>query len=86
MKGCFYEVAKDRDHNAGGRDHDKPFCLLEIRIPINPLDLLAKQGLMRDFTHVVLEAQGLTSTENARRVQVMINELKAEDLGHRRPH
>jgi hypothetical protein len=54
MKGWVYEVAEDADYNAGSPDHDEPFYFFEIRIPINRLDLLAKQGLIRDFTRVVL--------------------------------
>jgi phenylpyruvate tautomerase PptA (4-oxalocrotonate tautomerase family) len=42
----------------------------------------AKQGLIRDFTRVVLAAEGSDDRpENARRVWVTINELKAEDWG-----
>jgi hypothetical protein len=44
MKGWVYEVAEDADYNAGSPHHDKPFYFLEIRIPINRLDLLSKQG------------------------------------------
>jgi hypothetical protein len=40
--------------NAGSPDHDKPYYFIEVRIPIDRLDLLAKQGLIRDFTSVVL--------------------------------
>src|SRR5258708_1020040 len=80
MKGWVYEVAEDADYNAGSPDHDKPFYFLEIRIPINRLDLLAKQGLISDFTRVVLEAEGSDNrAENARRVWVPINEIKARD-------
>jgi hypothetical protein len=32
----------------GSPDHEKPFYFIEIRIPTNRLDLLAKQGLLRD--------------------------------------
>jgi phenylpyruvate tautomerase PptA (4-oxalocrotonate tautomerase family) len=82
MKGWVYEVAEDADYNAGSPTHDKPFYFLEIRIPIDRLNLLAKQGLIRDFTRVVLEAEGSDNTpDNARRVWVTINELKAEDWG-----
>ena len=82
MKGWVYEVAEDADYNAGSPHHDKPFYFLEIRIPVNRLDLLAKQGLVRDFTRVILEAEGSDDTlDNARRVWVTINELKAEDWG-----
>jgi phenylpyruvate tautomerase PptA (4-oxalocrotonate tautomerase family) len=82
MKGWVYEVAEDADYNARSTDHEKPFYFVEIRIPINRLDLLAKQGLIRDFTRVVLAAEGSDNTPaNARRVWVTINELKAEDWG-----
>jgi phenylpyruvate tautomerase PptA (4-oxalocrotonate tautomerase family) len=82
MKGWVYEVAEDADYNAGSPHHEKPFYFLEIRIPVNRLDLLAKQGLARDFTRVILEAEGSDSTpDNARRVWVTIHELKAEDWG-----
>jgi phenylpyruvate tautomerase PptA (4-oxalocrotonate tautomerase family) len=82
MKGWVYEVAEDADYSAGRPDHQKPFYFLEIRIPINRLDLLAKQGLIRDFTRVVLDAEGSDNLpENARRVWVTINELKVEDWG-----
>jgi phenylpyruvate tautomerase PptA (4-oxalocrotonate tautomerase family) len=82
MKGWVYEVAEDADYNAGSPDHEKPFYSVEIRIPINRLDLPAKQGLIRDFTRVVLEAETSDNTPaNARRVWVTINELKAEDWG-----
>jgi hypothetical protein len=44
MKGWVDEVATDADYHAGSPDHDRRFYFLEIRIPINRLDLLAKQG------------------------------------------
>jgi hypothetical protein len=75
MKGWIYEVAEDADYNAGSPDHHSPFYFLEIRIPINRLDLLAKQGQIRDFTRVVMDAEGSDNRpENARRVWVTINE------------
>ena len=82
MKGWVYEVAEDADYNAGKSDHEKPFYFIEIRIPVNRLDLLAKQGLIRDFTRVVLEADGGSATQDdARRVWVIINELDTPDWG-----
>jgi phenylpyruvate tautomerase PptA (4-oxalocrotonate tautomerase family) len=82
MKGWVYEVAEDADYSAGSPSHEKPFYFLEIRIPINRLDLLAKEGLIRDFTRVVLAAEESEYTPiNARRVWVTINELRAEDWG-----
>jgi phenylpyruvate tautomerase PptA (4-oxalocrotonate tautomerase family) len=82
MKGWIHEVAEDADYNAGSPDHHSPFYFLEIRIPINRLDLLAKHGQIRDFTRVVMDAEGSDNRpENARRVWVTINELRAEDWG-----
>ena len=57
MKGWVYEVDEDADYSAGSPTHEKPFYFIEIRIPVDRLDLLAKQGLIRDFTHVVLKAE-----------------------------
>jgi phenylpyruvate tautomerase PptA (4-oxalocrotonate tautomerase family) len=82
MKGWIYEVEKDADYNGGSPVHEKPFYFVEVRIPINRLDLLAKEGLIRDFTHVVLAAEGSEDVPaNARRVWVTINELNAPDWG-----
>jgi hypothetical protein len=53
----------------------------------NRLDLLAKQGLIWDFTRVVLEAEGSDNRpENARRV--LRDDQRAQDGGleYRRPH
>jgi phenylpyruvate tautomerase PptA (4-oxalocrotonate tautomerase family) len=80
MKGWVYEVADDADYCAGNPVHEKPFYFIEIRIPINRLDLLAKEGLIRDFTKVVLKAENAEQTpQNARRVWVTICEIKSED-------
>jgi phenylpyruvate tautomerase PptA (4-oxalocrotonate tautomerase family) len=82
MKGWVCEVAEDADYNAGSPDHEKPLYFVESRIPVNRLDLLAKQGLIRDFTRVVLEGEGSDNTPaNARRVWVTIHELETEDWG-----
>lgn len=80
MKGWVYEVAEDADYNAGSPVHEKPFYFLEVRIPIDRLDALAKQGVIRDFTKILLEAEGSDDTPGgARRVWVTINELKTDD-------
>jgi phenylpyruvate tautomerase PptA (4-oxalocrotonate tautomerase family) len=82
MKGWVYEVDEDADYSAGSPVHEKPFYFLEIRIPINRLDILAKSGLIRDFTKVVLEAEGADNVpENARRVWVTIDEIERDDWG-----
>lgn len=82
MKGWVYEVAEDADYNAGSPVHAAPFYFIEVRIPIGRLDLLAKQGIIRDFTTIILEAEGSDNRpENARRVWVTIMELEHEDWG-----
>ena len=82
MKGWVYEVAEDADYNAGSPVHEKPFFFIEVRIPIARLDLLAKQGIMRDFTKIILEAEGSDDgPHNARRIWVTINELERDDWG-----
>src|ERR1700677_5148196 len=67
MKGWVYEVDDEADYSAGSPVHEKPFYFIEIRIPINRLDLLAKEGLIRGFTHVVLEAEKFDSTRGSGR-------------------
>jgi phenylpyruvate tautomerase PptA (4-oxalocrotonate tautomerase family) len=82
MKGWVYEVDEDADYSAGRPDHEKPFYFLEIRIPIGRLDVLAKSGLVRDFTKVVLETEGAgNDPENARRIWVTIVEIERDDWG-----
>jgi phenylpyruvate tautomerase PptA (4-oxalocrotonate tautomerase family) len=82
MKGWVYEVAEDADYNAGRSGHADPFYFLEVRIPINRLDTLAKLGIIRDFTKIVLMAEGSPFIpENANRVWVTINELERDDWG-----
>ena len=82
MKGWVYEVDEDSDYSAGRPDHEKPFYFLEIRIPIRRLDVLAKSGLIRDFTRVVLETEGAENTPDyARRVWVTIMEIERDDWG-----
>ena len=82
MKGWVYEVDDAADYSAGSPVHEKPFYFIEIRIPINRLDLLAKEGLIRDFTKVVLNAENAEQTpQNARRVWVTIFEIQSEDWG-----
>ncbi|MEI9923487.1 MAG: hypothetical protein WDN50_08130 [Bradyrhizobium sp.] len=82
MKGWVYEVDEDADYSAGSPVHDKPFYYLDIKIPINRLDVLAKSGLIRDFTKVVLESEGASNTpENARRVWITIDEIERDDWG-----
>ena len=82
MKGWVYEVEEDADYVAGSPSHDLPSYFVEIRIPAGRLDLLAKQGLMRDFTKVILNAENSPeSAANPRRIWVTINELAKDDWG-----
>jgi phenylpyruvate tautomerase PptA (4-oxalocrotonate tautomerase family) len=82
MKGWVYEVAEDADYNAGRPDHKDPFYFIEVRIPIRRLDTLSKLGIMRDFTKLVLMAEGTPLIpENANRVWVTINEIERDDWG-----
>lgn len=82
MKGWVYEVADDADYSGGSPVHEKPFYFVEVRIPAGRLDILAKQGIIRDFTTIMMRAEGADETpENARRVWVTINEIERDDWG-----
>jgi phenylpyruvate tautomerase PptA (4-oxalocrotonate tautomerase family) len=82
MKGWVYEVEADADYVAGKPDHGKPCYFVEIRIPIGRLDGLAKAGLLREFTRVILDAEGSHDTPaDARRIWVTINEIEQADWG-----
>jgi phenylpyruvate tautomerase PptA (4-oxalocrotonate tautomerase family) len=82
MKGWIYEVAEDADYIGGSPRHEKSFYFIEVRIPVRRLDILAKQGIHRDFTTIMLKAEGAEMTiDNASRVWTTINELEAEDWG-----
>jgi hypothetical protein len=50
MKGWVYEVAEDADYSGGSPFHERPFYFVEIRISIDRSNVLAKSGLIRDFT------------------------------------
>jgi phenylpyruvate tautomerase PptA (4-oxalocrotonate tautomerase family) len=82
MKGWVYEVAEDADYIGGIPEHPQPAYYLEVIIPTNRLHDLDKAGVVRDFTRVVLEAEGSEATlENMLRVAVFINEIATEDWG-----
>jgi len=46
-EGLGLRSRRGSDYIAGSPIHEKPFYFVDIRIPINRLDLLAKQGLIR---------------------------------------
>lgn len=82
MKGWVYEVDVGADYVGGKPVGELPSYFLEVRIPINRLDTLSKAGLIRDFTQVVLDAEGTRNTpETARRVWVTIHEIARDDWG-----
>jgi phenylpyruvate tautomerase PptA (4-oxalocrotonate tautomerase family) len=82
MKGWVYEVAPDADYNGGAFDHPKPFYFIEVRMPAGRLDVLARLGIMRDFTKLVLLAEGTPFVpEHANRVWVTIVDIERENWG-----
>jgi len=83
MKGWYYEVAEDADYNGGRPDHEKPFYFIEVRMPANRLTVLDREGIIRDFTKLVMLAEGSTdlSFENMRRVWVTIVDIERENWG-----
>lgn len=83
MKGWYYEVAEDADYNGGSPEHEKPFYFIEVRMPANRLTVLDRQGIIRDFTKLVMLAEGCTdlSFENMRRVWVTIVDIERENWG-----
>lgn len=82
MKGWVYEVAADADYNGGSPDHQKPWYQIEVCIVTGRLDLLDKQGIIRDFTEIIMRIEDCERTlENLRRVWVTIRELDRDDWG-----
>lgn len=82
MKGWVYEVAEDADYNGGKPNHPYPFYFIEVRMPAGRLDTLARLGIMRDFTKIVLMAEKKPFIpENADRVWVTINDIDRENWG-----
>jgi phenylpyruvate tautomerase PptA (4-oxalocrotonate tautomerase family) len=82
MKGWVYEVAEDADYNGGKSDHPNPFYFIEVRMPAGRLDTLARLGIMRDFTKIVLMAEKKPFIpENADRVWVTIHDIDRENWG-----
>jgi phenylpyruvate tautomerase PptA (4-oxalocrotonate tautomerase family) len=82
MKGWYYEVAEDADYNAGKPDHEKPFYFIEVRMPAGRLTTLDRHGIIRDFTKLVMIAEGSDmDPENTRRVWVTINDIERDNWG-----
>jgi phenylpyruvate tautomerase PptA (4-oxalocrotonate tautomerase family) len=83
MKGWYYEVAEDADYNGGSPEHERPFYFIEVRMPANRLTALDREGIIRDFTKLVMLAEGSRdlSFENMRRVWVTIVDIERENWG-----
>jgi phenylpyruvate tautomerase PptA (4-oxalocrotonate tautomerase family) len=80
--GWVYEVAEDSDYNSGSPHHEDPFYFIEVRLIAGRFDRLTKQHLIRDFTKIIMLAEGKTTfSEDANRVWVHIVELQSEDWG-----
>lgn len=80
--GWVYEVAEDSDYNSGSLYHEDPFYFIEVRLLAGRFDRLTKQHLIRDFTKIIMFAEGKTPfSEDANRVWVHIVELQSEDWG-----
>ena len=80
--GWVYEVAEDSDYNSGSPYHEDPFYFIEVRLLAGRFDRLAKQHLIRDFTTIIMLAEGKTTfSEDANRVWVHIVEFQSEDWG-----
>ena len=80
--GWVYEVAEDSDYNSGTPDHEDPYYFIEVRLMAGRFDRLTKQHLIRDFTKIIMLAEGKSLfSEDANRVWVHIVELQTEDWG-----
>ena len=80
--GWVYEVAEDSDYNSGTPYHEDPSYFIEVRLLAGRFDRLTKQHLIRDFTKIIMLAEGKTLfSEDANRVWVHIVELQSEDWG-----
>ena len=82
MMGWVYEVAEDSGYRGGSPHHEDPFYFVEVRLLAGRFDRLSKQHLIRDFTKIIMLAEGKTPfSEDAHRVWVHIVELQSEDWG-----
>ena len=80
--GWVHEVAEDSDYNSGTPSREDPFYFIEVRLLAGRFDRLTKQHLIRDFTKIIMLAEGKTLfSEDANRVWVHIVELQSEDWG-----
>jgi hypothetical protein len=87
MKAWVYEVAEDADYSGGSPVHERPFYFVEIRIPIDRLDVLAKSGLIREF-HEGDPGSGRQRKHARKRAARLGDDQRIETrwLGNRRSH
>ncbi|MGA5699287.1 hypothetical protein [Peterkaempfera bronchialis] len=65
----------------GSVEHD-PYYRIDVKIPANRLDDHARAGIVRDFTTLVLTAEGSPlDSSRARRVWVLIRDVPADSWG-----
>jgi phenylpyruvate tautomerase PptA (4-oxalocrotonate tautomerase family) len=82
MKGWVYLVDEDSDYNGGTPHHNHPFYFIEVRLPAGRFDTLTKQHMIKDFTKIIMLAEGKPDdAEDANRVWVTILEIQRDDWG-----
>jgi phenylpyruvate tautomerase PptA (4-oxalocrotonate tautomerase family) len=82
MKGWVYVVDEDSDYNGGTPHHKNPFYFIEVRLPAGRFDTLIKQHMIKDFTKIIMLAEGKPDdAEDANRVWVTILEIERDDWG-----
>jgi phenylpyruvate tautomerase PptA (4-oxalocrotonate tautomerase family) len=82
MKGWVYLVDEDSDYNGGTPHHNDPFYFIEVRLPAGRFDTLTKQHMIKDFTKIILLAEGKPDdAEGANRVWITILEIQRDDWG-----
>jgi phenylpyruvate tautomerase PptA (4-oxalocrotonate tautomerase family) len=65
----------------GSADH-RPYYRIDLKIPANRLGDLDRAGIVRDFTHLVLTAEGSpVNSVEAARVWVLIRDIPADSWG-----
>lgn len=58
MKGWVYEMDEDSDYSGGSPRRKDPSYFIEVRLPAGRFDTLTKLHLIRDFTRIIMLAEG----------------------------
>jgi hypothetical protein len=75
-----YLVDEDSDYNGGTPHHKDPFYFIEVRLPAGRSDTLTKQHMIKDFTKIIMLAEGNPDDpEDANRAWVTILEIQRDD-------